>query len=243
MGNRELLAVKLALEEWRHWLEGAEHPFVIYTDHKNLEYLQTVKHRNPQQAHWSLFFARFHFTLSYCPGSKNTKAVALSHLHAIVNKAPTEENVLPSSCFVGAISWVFHQVLACTPRQQIPTNCPPNKLFVLSHLRTQLTSSGHTELATGHPVTQCTFQVLIEKYWWPNILSEIQHVVSSCPSCAQAKVTRTLPAGKLLPLPILQCSWSHLAFDFLKDLPVSQGNATILVVSYHSLTYHPHLKS
>lgn len=26
-GNRELLAVKLALEDWRHWLEGSEPPF------------------------------------------------------------------------------------------------------------------------------------------------------------------------------------------------------------------------
>ncbi|KAK3550724.1 hypothetical protein QTP70_003956 [Hemibagrus guttatus] len=39
IGNRELLAVKLALEEWRHWLEGAKHPFLVLTDHKNLEYL------------------------------------------------------------------------------------------------------------------------------------------------------------------------------------------------------------
>ncbi|KAL0199907.1 hypothetical protein M9458_003094, partial [Cirrhinus mrigala] len=27
IGNRELLAIKLALEEWRHWLEGSIHPF------------------------------------------------------------------------------------------------------------------------------------------------------------------------------------------------------------------------
>lgn len=27
VGNRELLAMKLALEEWRHWLEGTEHHF------------------------------------------------------------------------------------------------------------------------------------------------------------------------------------------------------------------------
>ncbi|KAK3514000.1 hypothetical protein QTP70_001270 [Hemibagrus guttatus] len=39
IGNQELLAVKLALEEWRHWLEGAKHPFLVLTDHKNLEYL------------------------------------------------------------------------------------------------------------------------------------------------------------------------------------------------------------
>lgn len=39
MGNRELLAVKLALEEWRYWLEGEEHHFVVWTDHKNLAYI------------------------------------------------------------------------------------------------------------------------------------------------------------------------------------------------------------
>ncbi|KAJ8343397.1 hypothetical protein SKAU_G00307260 [Synaphobranchus kaupii] len=45
VGDRELLAVKLALEEWRHWLEGAEHPFTVWTDHKNLEYIQQAKRR------------------------------------------------------------------------------------------------------------------------------------------------------------------------------------------------------
>ncbi|CAM4667952.1 unnamed protein product [Leuciscus chuanchicus] len=39
IGNRELLAVKLALEEWRHWLEGSGVPFIVWTDHKNLEYI------------------------------------------------------------------------------------------------------------------------------------------------------------------------------------------------------------
>lgn len=56
IGNRELLAVKLALQEWRHWLEGAKHPFVIWTDHKNLTYIQEAKRLNPRQARWALFF-------------------------------------------------------------------------------------------------------------------------------------------------------------------------------------------
>lgn len=50
VGDRELLAIKLTLEEWRHWLEGANQPFVVLTDHKNLEYLQTAKRLNPHQA-------------------------------------------------------------------------------------------------------------------------------------------------------------------------------------------------
>ena len=36
VGNQELLVVKLALEEWRHWLEEAEHSLIFWTDHKIL---------------------------------------------------------------------------------------------------------------------------------------------------------------------------------------------------------------
>jgi len=70
--NRELLAVKLALEEWRHWLEGAKHPFLVLTDNKNLQYLREAKRLNPRQARWALFFTRFHFKIANRPGSKNT---------------------------------------------------------------------------------------------------------------------------------------------------------------------------
>ena len=56
IGNRELLAVKAALEEWRHWLEGAKYPFVVLTDHRNLEYLQQAKRLNFRQSRCVLFF-------------------------------------------------------------------------------------------------------------------------------------------------------------------------------------------
>ena len=52
VGNCELLAVKLALEEWRHWLEGAEHPFIVWTDHRNLSYIQSAKRLSSRQARW-----------------------------------------------------------------------------------------------------------------------------------------------------------------------------------------------
>ncbi|CAJ0965058.1 unnamed protein product [Ranitomeya imitator] len=72
VGNRELLAMKWAFEEWRHWLEGAKHRIVVLTDHKNLIYLESAKRLNPRQARWSLFFSRFDFVVSYLPGSKGT---------------------------------------------------------------------------------------------------------------------------------------------------------------------------
>ncbi|KAI2646641.1 Transposon Tf2-9 polyprotein [Labeo rohita] len=69
VGNRELLAIKLTLEEWRHWLEGATHPFTIITEHKNLQYLREAKRLNPRQARWALFLTRFNFKITYPPSS------------------------------------------------------------------------------------------------------------------------------------------------------------------------------
>lgn len=83
IGNRKLLPVKHALEEWRHWLESAAYPFTILTDHKNLEYLHITKCLNRCQAHWSLFFTHFNLNLSYCPSSRNTKADSLSCIHPV----------------------------------------------------------------------------------------------------------------------------------------------------------------
>lgn len=85
IGNQELLATKLTLEERIHWFEGATHPFIVSTNHSTLEYLCTTKQLNARQALWSLFFTQFNFSISYPPGSKNVKADALSRLY------PSEE--------------------------------------------------------------------------------------------------------------------------------------------------------
>lgn len=36
--HHKIARLKDAFEECRHWLEGASHPFIVLTDHKNLEY-------------------------------------------------------------------------------------------------------------------------------------------------------------------------------------------------------------
>ncbi|KAK3520772.1 hypothetical protein QTP70_032340 [Hemibagrus guttatus] len=105
IGNRELLTVKLALEEWRHWLEGAKHPFTVLTEHKNLEYLWAAKSLDPRQARRALFCTRFHFTISYGPGSKNVKADTMSCIHSLEPTNEDPEPILPEKLFASPISW------------------------------------------------------------------------------------------------------------------------------------------
>lgn len=105
MGNRELLALVLALQEWRHWLEGASQPFVVWTDHKNLAYLGSVKQLNSRQAHWALFLACFHFTLTYRPGSRNAKPDALSRQFSTDEPNPEPEPIISLPCVTDAATW------------------------------------------------------------------------------------------------------------------------------------------
>src|ERR1700688_4173035 len=60
------------------FLEGAEHGFEGWTDHKNLEYFMSAKKLNCRQARWSLFLARFDFLLHHRPGKTMGKSDALS---------------------------------------------------------------------------------------------------------------------------------------------------------------------
>ena len=76
--DKEMLAIVRALEEWRHFLEGTEHKFEIWTDHKNLEYFMSAKKLNRRQARWSLLLARFDFLLHHQPGKPMGKSDALS---------------------------------------------------------------------------------------------------------------------------------------------------------------------
>ena len=76
--DKEMLAIIRALEEWRHFLEGAQHQVEIWTDHRNLQYFMTAKKLNRHQACWSLILACFNFQLHHRPGRSMGKADALS---------------------------------------------------------------------------------------------------------------------------------------------------------------------
>jgi RNase H-like domain found in reverse transcriptase/Reverse transcriptase (RNA-dependent DNA polymerase)/Integrase zinc binding domain/Chromo (CHRromatin Organisation MOdifier) domain len=76
--DTEMLAIIRALEEWRHYLEGARLPVEIWTDHKNLEYFRSAQKLNRRQARWSLYLSRFDFTLHHKPGRCMGKPDALS---------------------------------------------------------------------------------------------------------------------------------------------------------------------
>lgn len=76
--DRELMAIVRAFEDWRHYLEGLPGKFVVFSDHKNLEYWKTARNLTRRQARWSLFLSRFHFEIIPKPGKTMGKSDTLS---------------------------------------------------------------------------------------------------------------------------------------------------------------------
>lgn len=59
---------RFLLLQWKYWQDGAAQLFIVWTNYKNLSYLQSVWKPNSWQACWSLFLGRFNFPLIYHPG-------------------------------------------------------------------------------------------------------------------------------------------------------------------------------
>lgn len=230
VGNRELLAIRLALGEWRQWLEGAHVPFIVWTDHRNLEYIREAKRLNARQARWALFFTRFNFTISYRPGSKNIKPDALSRLF---DSSPpnTPEEIVPPGRVVGMVVWGIEKLVKRSlARAVTPRNCPKGLLFVPASTRRAVLLWGHSSKFAAHPGVRGTLAVIRQRFWWPSVEQDTRRFITSCVTCAQTKAGNSPPAGLLRPLPIPTRPWSHLALDFITGLPPSAGYTVILTV-------------
>nr|GEX30899.1 retrotransposon protein, putative, Ty3-gypsy subclass [Tanacetum cinerariifolium] len=72
----ELGVVVFALRLWRHYLYGMK--YVVYTDHKSLQYILDQKVLNMRQRRWIELLSDYDYEIHYHPGKANVVADALS---------------------------------------------------------------------------------------------------------------------------------------------------------------------
>ena len=76
--DREMLAIILALEEWRAELTSVSQRFDVITDHQALLFFMTKRLLNTRQARWTGLLSNYNFAIQYRPGRENVLADALS---------------------------------------------------------------------------------------------------------------------------------------------------------------------
>uniref|UniRef100_A0A670ZB52 Gypsy retrotransposon integrase-like protein 1 n=1 Tax=Pseudonaja textilis TaxID=8673 RepID=A0A670ZB52_PSETE len=251
--EKELLAIKAAFETWRHHLEWARHKVEVRTDHRNLEHLTTAKKLNQCQIRWSLFFARFNFSVTYVPSGQNRRADALSQKPEYIGpKDPLSlRTVLPPESLailqdpvdLRARIREAQRLDAWTQQRQgdVGPDSPwsieedllrhRGLLYVPTRsLRALIMTQCHDNPAAGHFGFYKTLHLVTRTFWWPQVHHDVFSYVASCVQCRQAKAASGAPPGLLQPLLTLGRPWGMISMDFLMHLPSSSGFTTVLVI-------------
>ena len=170
--EQELLAIMKALAHWRPYLGWMKTPFVIRTDHTNLQYWKSPRNLNQQTARWHADLQEYDFQLEYIPGKTNTVADTLSQPMNTNQGQQDNKNItiLPQQICV------LH-----TPKGQVIV---PN----VKEVKRAIVSKAHDAPTAGHPGRDETLRKVQQNYWWVGIKQWISDYVKGCAICQQTKV-------------------------------------------------------
>ena len=104
--ERELLAMMKALAHWHHYLGWTKHPFIILTDHANLQYWKAPKNLNRRTAWWHADLQEYDFEIHYIPRKTNMGPDILSQ-PLNINQGKEDNQgitVLPLATFINQIT-------------------------------------------------------------------------------------------------------------------------------------------
>ena len=69
------------------------------------------------------------------------------------------------------------------------------------NLTTELIKEAHTQVSTAHPGRDKTYHLLHPRYYWKNMLSNVECYIRNCNTCQRYHVPRDKTPGLLHPLP------------------------------------------
>ena len=87
----ELLAVTYAIQHWRHYLQANK--FHLYTDHKALKTLFSMKKLSPQLTRFGLLLQAYDFDITHVRGLLNGAPDALSRVRYLFKHSPTDDYI------------------------------------------------------------------------------------------------------------------------------------------------------
>ncbi|PKA50779.1 putative mitochondrial protein [Apostasia shenzhenica] len=243
--EKELLAIVLAVQKWRHYLMGAH--FIIRTDHRSLKYLMDQRISTVSQQRWISKLTGYDFTIQYKKGSENVVADALSRIpeNHIVESANISAAVITELLKEVRNSWEEDPKLKDII-QKLQTEQEVTGGFVWNHellwkagrlvvgpvegLRRKIATIIHSDPAGGHSGIEGTTIKVRSIFCWRGIRKSVRKVVRECEVCQKNKVENIASPGLLQPLPIPSRLWTDITMDFIEGLPSSYSKHSIWVI-------------
>jgi len=243
--DKELLAMLIAVEKWRHYLEGGS--FVIKTDHESLKFLSQQKLHTHLQRRGMSKLMGLDFTIQYRRGYENKAAGALSRCLAKIEEGTVAAITAVTPNWLGEVADSYQQgkwtkelleQLVLTPGSK-PNYTLQNGLLrykgrlIIGEdgaLRRRIIGALHDSPVGGHSGIQNTYYKVKMMFHWPGLRKDIDQYVKGCDVCSRCKHENIHPPGLLQPLPVPDHAWTHISMDFVEGLPKSEGKDCILVV-------------
>lgn len=224
--DKEMMAIMDSLDDWRQYLLGAELPFEVWSDHKNLTYFRKPQKLNRRQAQWLTELAEYDMELLHKPGSQMGKANALSRVKGLEKGENDNKDVtlLKSEFFIQTMEIeapkdeIIDTIQKCknnrdiyvqrTLDQKLDGWRKDNDLILWEHciyvpkdkqLRSKIITMHHDAILRGHPGQYKTLELITRNYWWPGIKRNVTRYVNGCIRCQETKKSRTRPVGLLQP--------------------------------------------
>jgi reverse transcriptase-like protein/integrase-like protein len=217
--NKEMAAIVYGFKCRHPYFLGANHPIIIRTDHKNLQYFCQPQKITSCQARWMEFLQDFNFTLEHIPGHTNTVANLLSC------RKDLNKGVDSQTCILLPLSLFLHRALHPNITHKIYLEDDPDK-------RREVLHELHSSSSVGHPGITNTWSLVSRHYEGPQLYMFIEQYIWGCPYCQESKTN--IPQ-KWAPLQrfdthVDQGPFQYVSMDLITDLPFSEGHNSILTI-------------
>ena len=128
-----------------------------------------------------------------------------------------------------AIDYMIDSDLLYNVRQMRNQLEPSIRVYVPKDLVPKVLHCAHSHILSGHLGIQNTLARINQKYYWPNMSTDVANYVRACPKCAETKYGNYSKAP-LIPLPVPNGPFRVLHIDTLKLQTPSNGYNYILTI-------------
>jgi hypothetical protein len=243
--EKEYIAVLLAIEQWRSYLQYGE--FAIAIDQKSFSHLSEQRLHTVWQQKVFTKLLGMDYKIVYKKDVENKVVDALSRkpepevdlsCHALLSSQPKWLSEVLDSYAGDSYT---QDIMA---RLAIDKDVGPgfalvngllrynNRIWVgnKAELQLKLLSAFHDSAVGGHSGVPVTYQRIRQLFAWKGLRAAVHNFVQSCVVCQQAKPERCKYPGLLQSLPVPQGAWQIILMDFVEGLPTSGSTNAILVV-------------